>query len=284
MCGIIGYVGERIVDRVLIDGLKRLEYRGYDSAGIAVIQEGELILKRSVGKIINLEQVLARESLSAQIGLGHTRWATHGRPSEENAHPHTDCTGRIVVVHNGIIENYSSFGVATDLSILYYNEYQPYAFTLVARNIGYQITVFDQTREKLPLQIELGASYKLKNVPIAWHITFDNLQKWDISESNPSNVITDIDGNITDEEISFFDNTVRHLTLGAEIFPKGAFNIRLGYNFRRAAELRILEQRDFSGLSFGIGIKLNKMRFSYTHARYSSASNASFFGLQIDLR
>ncbi|MFH1714729.1 MAG: glutamine--fructose-6-phosphate transaminase (isomerizing) [Elusimicrobiota bacterium] len=106
MCGIIGYVGGRTADRVLVDGLKRLEYRGYDSAGIAVIENDELFVKRSVGKLINLEEVLSHESLSSGIGLGHTRWATHGKPSWENAHPHTDCSGRIVVVHNGIIENY----------------------------------------------------------------------------------------------------------------------------------------------------------------------------------
>jgi glucosamine--fructose-6-phosphate aminotransferase (isomerizing) len=106
MCGIVGYVGSKDAVPVIVEGLRRLEYRGYDSAGVAVVCDGELSRRRSVGKLRNLEESLRAEPLRGQFGLGHTRWATHGRPSEENAHPHQDCQGRVVVVHNGIIENY----------------------------------------------------------------------------------------------------------------------------------------------------------------------------------
>jgi glucosamine--fructose-6-phosphate aminotransferase (isomerizing) len=106
MCGIVGYVGAQGAMGLILDGLKRLEYRGYDSAGIAVIADGVLQVRRSVGKLRNLEAILRDRPVDGPVGLGHTRWATHGRPSEENAHPHTDCTGSIVVVHNGILENY----------------------------------------------------------------------------------------------------------------------------------------------------------------------------------
>jgi glucosamine--fructose-6-phosphate aminotransferase (isomerizing) len=106
MCGIIGYIGPKPVVPVLIEGLRRLEYRGYDSAGVAVVTGGNVDVRRSPGKLANLEQVIAKEPIDGVYGLGHTRWATHGRPTEENAHPHRDCSGRIVVVHNGIIENY----------------------------------------------------------------------------------------------------------------------------------------------------------------------------------
>ncbi len=106
MCGIVGYIGPKPLLPVLIEGLRRLEYRGYDSAGVAVVRDGTMQIRRSPGKLSKLEDVLAREPLDGDFGIGHTRWATHGRPSEENAHPHRDCTGRIVVVHNGIIENY----------------------------------------------------------------------------------------------------------------------------------------------------------------------------------
>jgi len=106
MCGIIGYIGDKQVLPILIDGLRRLEYRGYDSAGVAVVRNGAIELRRSAGKLARLEEVLAINPLEGDYGIGHTRWATHGRPTEENAHPHRDCTGRIVVVHNGIIENY----------------------------------------------------------------------------------------------------------------------------------------------------------------------------------
>ena len=105
MCGIIGYIGDKPVVPVLMEGLRRLEYRGYDSAGIAVVGDG-LEIRRSAGKLARLEEVIAAQPVAGDYGLGHTRWATHGRPTEENAHPHRDCTGRIVVVHNGIIENY----------------------------------------------------------------------------------------------------------------------------------------------------------------------------------
>jgi glutamine---fructose-6-phosphate transaminase (isomerizing) len=106
MCGIVGYIGDKKVVPILLDGLKRLEYRGYDSAGLAVIEQGRMVIHRSVGRIKELENAVWGTNLTGTIGLGHTRWATHGRPTEENAHPHTDCTGDLVVVHNGIIENY----------------------------------------------------------------------------------------------------------------------------------------------------------------------------------
>ena len=106
MCGIVGYIGAQDAMGIILEGLKRLEYRGYDSAGIAVIADGVLQVRRSVGKLRNLEAILRDRPVNGPVGLGHTRWATHGRPSEENAHPHTDCTGSIVVVHNGILENY----------------------------------------------------------------------------------------------------------------------------------------------------------------------------------
>src|SRR5919107_5535136 len=106
MCGIIGYIGPKDVVPVLIDGLRRLEYRGYDSAGVAVVRDGAIDMRRSAGKLARLEEVIATTPIEGAYGVGHTRWATHGRPTEENAHPHRDCTGRIVVVHNGIIENY----------------------------------------------------------------------------------------------------------------------------------------------------------------------------------
>ncbi|MEW6681686.1 MAG: glutamine--fructose-6-phosphate transaminase (isomerizing) [Nitrospirota bacterium] len=104
MCGVIGYVGKQPAVPILIDGLRRLEYRGYDSAGVAFLEHGVLEVRRAVGKLANLEHVIGSSRYAATIGLGHTRWATHGRPSEENAHPHR--AGRVVLIHNGIIENY----------------------------------------------------------------------------------------------------------------------------------------------------------------------------------
>src|SRR5512139_3227598 len=104
MCGIVGYIGPRDATPIVLEGLRRLEYRGYDSAGIACLQGGVIAIRRAEGKLARLEEALLTHPLSGSPGIGHTRWATHGRPSETNAHPHK--AGGIVVVHNGIIENY----------------------------------------------------------------------------------------------------------------------------------------------------------------------------------
>ena len=181
------------------------------------------------------------------------------------------------------LEQYSSLGGALDFGLIYINEYLEFNAALAIRNLGTQFTTYAGLNEPLPFEIDLGFSQKLKNVPIRWHLTFENLQQWPIAAANPARVTTDLSGNQTQEEIGFLSQLIRHTLVGAELFPDRGFNIRLGYSFRRAEELRILEQRNFSGLSFGIGIKFNKLRFSYTHARYSSASNTSFLGVQISL-
>src|SRR5688572_27120299 len=106
MCGIVGYVGDKAASDILVNGLRRLEYRGYDSAGVAVVKDGAIELRRCPGKLSGLEELLKKQPVQGALGLGHTRWATHGKPSEENAHPHAGPHGKIVIVHNGIIENY----------------------------------------------------------------------------------------------------------------------------------------------------------------------------------
>jgi glucosamine--fructose-6-phosphate aminotransferase (isomerizing) len=106
MCGIVGYVGEKSAVGIIVEGLKRLEYRGYDSAGVAIVKDGAIEVRRAPGRMKALEAILRERPVVGSVGIGHTRWATHGRPSEENAHPHTDCSGGLVVVHNGILENY----------------------------------------------------------------------------------------------------------------------------------------------------------------------------------
>ncbi|HUX46529.1 MAG TPA: glutamine--fructose-6-phosphate aminotransferase, partial [Desulfosporosinus sp.] len=106
MCGIVGYIGKRVAIPILVNGLKKLEYRGYDSAGVAVLDHVKIVVSKSVGKLVALEEELGEDYSQSCIGIGHTRWATHGRPSFVNAHPHSDCKQDFTVVHNGIIENY----------------------------------------------------------------------------------------------------------------------------------------------------------------------------------
>ncbi|HSL16540.1 MAG TPA: glutamine--fructose-6-phosphate aminotransferase, partial [Methylomirabilota bacterium] len=114
MCGIIGYVGSDQAVPVILDGLRRLEYRGYDSAGMAILDGDAIQILRAAGKLRNLEQRAYREPLHGTTGIGHTRWATHGGPTDRNAHPHADPTGRVAVVHNGIIENYQALRATFD--------------------------------------------------------------------------------------------------------------------------------------------------------------------------
>jgi len=182
------------------------------------------------------------------------------------------------------LEQYNSFGAALDFGVIYINEYLDFNAALVVRNIGTQLTTYAGLNEPLPFEIDFGMSQTLENVPIRWHLTLENLQQWPIATANPARATTDLNGNQTQEKVGFLSQLIRHTLLGVELFPKKGFNLRMGYSFRRAEELRIIDKRNFSGLSFGIGLKFNKLRFSYTHARYSLASNASFLGMQIDLQ
>ena len=181
------------------------------------------------------------------------------------------------------LEQYSSFGGAIDLGLIYINSYLDLNAALVIRNIGTQFTTYAGLNEPLPLEIDVGLSQTLENVPVRWHLTFENLQQWPIATPNPARATTDLNGNQTQEKVGFLSELIRHTLIGIELFPRRGFNLRMGYSFRRAEELRIDELRNFSGLSFGIGLKFNKLRFSYTHARYSLASNTSFLGMQISL-
>lgn len=181
------------------------------------------------------------------------------------------------------LEQYSSFGGAIDLGVTYLYDDWDLVVAGVVRNIGTQFTPYYETYEDLPLEVDVGISQLAEGVPIRWHLTLENLQQWNIAFSNSARDETDLDGNTIADDPGFFNNILRHTIVGAELFPEGGFNIRLGYNFRRGEELRIVDQRSFAGLSGGFSVKFNKLRLSYTYARYSSAANSSFFGLNLDL-
>ena len=180
------------------------------------------------------------------------------------------------------LESYNSYGAALDLGALFIDTRNDVNWALVIRNVGIQITPYDQTREKLPLEVLVGVSQLMQNVPIRWHLTLENMQQWNIAFSNPNRAQGSLDGGSSPEKISVFNNALRHIVVGAELFPDKGFNIRLGYNFRRAEELRILEQRNFSGISVGIGLKMGNIKFNYSYSRYTLAANTSLFGLTID--
>ncbi|MGB3592421.1 MAG: type IX secretion system protein PorQ [Nonlabens sp.] len=182
------------------------------------------------------------------------------------------------------LEQYNSLGGAVDVGFLYYEEDTAIRAAVVVRNLGTQFTYYNELREPLPLEISAGFSNTMRFLPVRLHVTLENLQQWNLVFSNPATSQTDLDGNVEDNKPGFFNNALRHTVVGVEIFPEGVFEIRLGYSFRRAEELRIEDTRSFSGLSGGFSLKMNKIRFSYTHARYSLASNTSFVGLQINLQ
>jgi len=182
------------------------------------------------------------------------------------------------------LEQYTSFGVATDIGVFYYYEDWGLHITGVARNVGTQITTYDEIQEPLPFELIFGISQTLQNIPIRWHFTLENMQRWNIAFANPNRDESDLEGNVQEEQINFIDNAFRHMIVGVELFPESGFNLRLGYNLRRAEELRIIEQRAFAGLSAGFSIKLNKLRLSYSYARYNAAASSSYFGLNIDLQ
>jgi hypothetical protein len=180
------------------------------------------------------------------------------------------------------LESYSSFGGAIDLGALFIDEKNDVNWAFVIRNVGTQFTTYSGIHEKLPIEIMAGVSQELENVPIRWHLTADNLQQWNITFSNPNRAISSLDGTSTSEKTSFMKNAIQHFIFGVELFPKKALNLRMSYNFRRAEELRILEQRNFSGISLGFGLKVNKLKFNYSYSRYTLAGNTSLFGLTMN--
>lgn len=181
------------------------------------------------------------------------------------------------------LESYNSWGAATDIGFLYIDDKNDINYGLTFRNIGFQIKPYADTNEKLPLSIDAGISQLVEHVPIRWHLTFENLQQWNIAFSNPNRAEESLDGEVTEEKVSFFNNALRHIIIGAELFPEKGFNIRLGYNFRRSAELSIVDQRTFAGISAGFGLRIGKIRFNYSYSRYTAAANTNLFGLLINL-
>ena len=182
------------------------------------------------------------------------------------------------------LEQYSSFGVALDLGVMYVYEDWDLNISGVARNIGTQITPYNDIYEPIPFELIFGISQTMQYVPIRWHITFENMQVWNIAFANPNRDEIDLEGNVKEENINFIDDVFRHTIIGIELFPDKGFNIRLGYNFRRGEELRIVEKRSFAGISAGFSIKLNKLRLSYSYSKFSLAAASSYFGLILNLQ
>lgn len=199
--------------------------------------------------------------------------------------PWTDIyVGASAKLISSTLESYNSFGGAIDIGAIYIDDVNDINIGIALRNIGTQFTTYAGTRETLPFEIIAGISQEVENVPIRWHLTLENLQQWNISFSNPNRAEETLDGGREEEKVSFINNALRHVIVGAELFPGKSFNLRVGYNFRRGEELRIEDRRNFSGISAGMSLRFNKLRFDYSYSRYTLAANTSLFGLMINLQ
>src|SRR4051812_39450484 len=240
MCGIVGYTGPREAGPILIEGLRRLEYRGYDSAGIALVDEaGDLFVEKKAGKLANLQTAIADRTPHAAIGLAHTRWATHGRPNDLNAHPHQDCTGNITVIHNGIIENFSelrdglearghTLTSETDTEAIAHLVEEAYdgdladavraalrrlegAYALVVMHKA-EISRLVGARQDVPLVVGLHGEESFIASDVAAILAHTNrivyLEEGDVADVRPSGVVvTDVDGNVRQRRETIVDWT-----------------------------------------------------------------------------
>ena len=181
------------------------------------------------------------------------------------------------------LEEFTSFGGALDLALLYDFKKNSSQLTLVASNLGTQFSVYEDTKESIPFHVDLAFGKKLENIPLKFQVVYENLQQWDVSFSNPARATVDLDGTVTEEEVTLLNNFMRHIIVGAELFHGKAINLRVGYNFRRGYELKIDGNKVFSGVTAGFGIKLNRFRVNYAFQKFSAATNVHTFGLNINL-
>lgn len=177
------------------------------------------------------------------------------------------------------LEKYHSWGLSADLGLFYQPLKNSLRLALVARNMGAQITTYNDVREPLPFSVSLGISNELAYLPLRWHLGVQHLERWNLAFVNPNQAQFDLNGNPNTKSPGFLTEFSRHLVVGVELFPERPFSVQLGYNFLRASELRILDQRNFSGLSIGFGMNVRRFIFQYSHTRYTVAGNSSFFGL-----
>ena len=185
---------------------------------------------------------------------------------------------------NSVLDSWNSYGMAVDLGVTYKVPNKNMMIGLVFRNIGMQFKTYSgHERENLPFEIQLGITQELEHLPLQWSLTLDNLQKLDVSYSNPSATKIDGNGNEEIEDISILNKAMRHVIIGAELFPRRNFSVRLGYNFRRAAEMQLQEMKNFGGFSFGFGMKIKKFRISYGRSVYSPAGGTNQFSIITDL-
>jgi len=185
---------------------------------------------------------------------------------------------------NSVLDSWNSYGMAFDFGVVYNVPNKNIMLAFVMKNVGMQFKTYSgHEREKLPFELQLGITQELEHLPLQWSLTLDNLQQLDVSYSNPSATTIDADGNEVIEEVSLLNKAMRHVIIGAELFPRRSFSVRLGYNFRRAAEMNLQDKKNFGGFSFGFGMKIKKFRISYGRSVFSPAGGTNNFSIVTDL-
>ena len=182
------------------------------------------------------------------------------------------------------LESYTSTAISGDIGLYYSSFTKPWRIALVYQHMGGQLTAYEDVFEPLPANLSLGFSSALKYLPLRWHLTFHHLNKYPLYFDNPEEASQTLGGGSNQRSAGLAKKLLRHASFGVEVFPESLFTIRLSYHAQRAAELRILELRNFSGLSFGVGMQLRRLRFQISHARYNVAGNRIFMGLTLEPR
>lgn len=181
------------------------------------------------------------------------------------------------------IDTFTSSALLYDIGFTYVDPTRPFVIALAIRNSGKQLTEFIDDRERIDNNVILSAEYRLAHVPLKFYGSLDELYNWYISVANPSRTKTGLDGEVTIEKISEFQNALRHLSIGAELWPEKMFNARIGYNFRRAQEFQLGDVRTGSGLSYGFGINTKFIKFEYAFSKFQEGAKYSTFGLTLHL-
>jgi hypothetical protein len=182
------------------------------------------------------------------------------------------------------LETYTSSGITADIGLFFQPAGATWRLALLYQHLGKQLTTYQYVVEPLPSNLTFGFSNSLRYLPLRWHVSFHHLNKWPLYFDNPEESTANLGGGSNQSSSGIIQKVLRHSTFGVEFFPDGVFSIRLGYHSQRAAEMRILDVRNFSGVSFGVGIQMRRLRFQLTHSRYSVAGNRMFFGLTIEPR
>ena len=181
------------------------------------------------------------------------------------------------------IDTYTSSALLYDLGVTYIHPSEPFLMSLVLRNSGKQVSAFIDDKELISHNVILSVEYRLEHVPIKVYGALDELNNWNISVPNPSKAKTDLEGNVTPENVSDINNALRHLSIGAELWPEKMINLRIGYNHRRSQEYQLNEVRTGAGLSYGFGINTKFLRFDYAYAKFQEGAKYSTFGLTVHL-